>query len=132
MKAFISFDALFSILPILLILVYTMEYADSLNKKYVEHLAANRLHNKLVAIADLTVTKLAARKEVASGHYGSTAYPNWISENELASLNREELQKTMNLKELTIGWQRTEKNCIYRLVVFEDELEIRQLFVCGE
>ena len=131
MKAFMSFDTLFSILPIVLIVTFTFSYAHAINKEYTANLHVSKLHNKLVSVADVTVTKLAAKKDSGLEYYSRKTYPNWVDQSELDRVNREELKETLNLKELFIGWEKEGSNCIYRVVVFGDEKEIRQLFVCG-
>ena len=131
-KAFIAFDTLFSIIPILLIIIFTFNYANHLQKTYLESLERTRLENKLVSIANLVVTNLAAKKSTEQEYYANYLQPNWIIDQELEKVDQENLRKTLNLAELSISWERTGKNCIYRLVVFGEQKEIRQLFVCGE
>ena len=131
-KAFIAFDTLFSIIPILLIIIYTFTYANQLQKSYLESLEQTKLENKLVSIANLVVTNLAAKKSLEQEHDANYIQPNWIVEEELTKVDRENLRKTLNLAQLYIDWEPEGKNCIYRLVVFGEQKETRQLFVCGE
>ena len=124
-KGFLSFDTMLSFIPILLIAIYLISYANFISEKNQNELHSQILHNKLVSVSELVVNDLAAKKT-------DSVKPNWIDENELAKVNADELKKSMGLTELHVGWQPDGKNCIYRIVVFGEDKEIRQLFICGE
>lgn len=125
-RGFLSFDTMLSFIPILLIVIYLISYANFISEKNQNELRSQTLHNKLVSVSELVVNDLAARKNADS------IKPNWIDENELLQINNEELKESIGLEKLYVGWQPEGKNCIYRIVAFGNEKEIRQLFICGE
>lgn len=131
-KGFLSFDTLLAFIPILLMGLYIMNYANLINQKNQNYLKAQVLHNKLVSISELTVNDLAATKYTSIFAEASSVKPNWIDENELAKIDQEKLRKDIGLTKLKIGWDAQGNNCIYRIVVFGELKEIRQLYICGE
>lgn len=126
-----SFDAMLTFLPVLLMVVYTTGYADFLNKRALAWMHQQTLHDKLVSISELVVNELAAAKTAGLGQMADSVKPNWIDEGELDRVNREDIRKGMGLASLAIGWQPKGKNCIYRIVAVGEQREIRQLFICG-
>ncbi len=132
-RGYLALDTLMTFIPILLMSVYLLNYANFLSEKSQNELRAQILHNKLVSVGELVVNDLAAKKTnllEASG--ANSVKPNWIDENELSNINRDRLAKDIGLVKLNIGWQADGKNCIYRVVAFSEQKDIRQLFICGE
>ena len=142
--AFISFDTMLSVLPLIIMVTYTLNYAVLMIENNDQNIRKQVLHNKLVSIANLLVNELAAKKMFSDNSPEPIASikPNWVDENELAKVDIEGLRKTMDLVKLDLHWNENAENeedkkqhaktCIYRLVVFGESREIRQLFVCGE
>ncbi|MBI5046921.1 hypothetical protein HZC07_04295 [Candidatus Micrarchaeota archaeon] len=137
-QGFLSYDALISILPITIMLLFTFQISAFLIKdgKY----ASDRqvVFDKLVSIADYTVKSGA----VVSDASINVRYPNWIDETIIdATSYGERLRTRSNLKELYISTTEPSSTlskfdfCIYRLVVVgsdRENLQIKKLYVCGE
>lgn len=134
-KAFISFDALFSILPVVFMvsfIIQSMAIAVSDASYSMEKRAE---FNFFVATADYTV-KAGAAKQGSTGEY---IIPNWIDESLLDSIENE-ISDPHNLgREIVItteGYSIPEDvTCIYRLVIAggskPEDGEIKKLYVCG-
>ena len=133
-KAVVSFDLLFAALPLLLmisylatVIVFATETADSA-------LQSNELTGKLSTIADYLVKRGAVeRREQENEYVGTAAYrPNVIDGHYLEQFEheREEIQNWMDLKSLEVSWGPGKGTCIYRLVLYNNE--VKKLYVCGE
>jgi hypothetical protein len=59
---------------------------------------------------------------------GKVYRPNLIDAGELAGGDGEALEGQMELENLHIGWEPEGDNCIYRLVIYEEEIE--KLYFC--
>ena len=134
MKAFLSFDALISVLAIVLIVVYTINAHAYLTKKASSHIEQQVLFDKLVSIADYVVNNAGAKKQIKD--FDSIVYPNWIVEEELSRIDQGALARQMKLGKLSIGFEEEikaeGKNCIFRIVVYGEYKEIKKLYICGE
>ncbi|MBN1169878.1 hypothetical protein JXA56_02545 [Candidatus Micrarchaeota archaeon] len=121
-KGILSFDAMFSILPMVLMfsfLIQILYFTGETNHQQEKF-------DKLVSIADYTVKIGAVRSEE------KIRYPNWIEENKLTVSYIDDLQERMKLDSLHIGFVPGEGlTCIYRLVVTGEDKKISKLFVCG-
>jgi hypothetical protein len=130
-KAFVTFDGLFSILPALLILLFSLNAAHHLTKSASEQMHNQEVFDKIVSIADYVVKQGA----VKTGSIGSeeVRYPNWIESSNVNSNLEHSLQSKTRLASLSIQFDKpgSESTCIYRIVLDEKE-EIRKLYVCGE
>jgi hypothetical protein len=127
-KGFVTFDALFSIIPILLLISITMQASADLSKRAQYHSHRQQVFDKLVSVADYTVKIGAAR------HYGNLRYPNWIDESRISEGYEKDMLEKAGLSALYIGIDEPEDDyavCLYRIVVVGPEKEIRKLFVCG-
>ncbi|MCK4319854.1 hypothetical protein KAW38_04770 [Candidatus Micrarchaeota archaeon] len=126
-KAFVSFDALFSIIPLLLMLYHILYLSTIIPSTSEARLESIHLMNKLYSVADYTVNYGAVKKE-SSLTGTSLYYPNLIES--LNELDTDKIKEQMNLKSLSISFEQGEGNCIYRLVLHEEE--IKKLYICGE
>jgi len=142
-RAFISFDMMLSILPVVLMVAYTLTYVNFITENSDNLIKKQILHNKLVSVANLVVNDLAAKKMFPdSPEPVASIKPNWVDETELAKIDVEDLRKSIGLVKLYVGWKNNDnqiddnldypKTCIYRIVVYAENKEIRQIFVCGE
>lgn len=130
-KGFISFDAMFSIIPMLLIILYALNTVNILSETAQRNLNQQVIFNKLVSIADYTV-KQGAVHTIYSSNNPTMIYPNWLDEHQLDNLDIEHLKASSDLDYLYIGLDTpSDGTCVYRLVVTGSEKSIRQLFVCG-
>ena len=128
-QGFLSFDALFSIIPILLMLFFVMNLSSFLVRDVAEYAHKQQVFDKLVSIADYTVKSGA----VVSGDH--IKYPNWLDRRNFDVSYVENLRTRAELSALYISLEepRTEFDfCIYRVVVIGTSKEIAKLFVCGE
>lgn len=131
-NGFISFDFLFSIIPILLILSYTLSYSSFLEQRAEEKISGQILFDKLVSASSYVVRVGAAKKE-GNGFPEAKASPNLISSEDFSAY---ESQLGNKLRfSLSIGFEesgfRPKGTCIYRLVVHEPTRQIRKLYFCG-
>lgn len=131
-RAFVTFDGLFSIIPALIIILFTMNVANFLTDDSVERMHEQQQFDKLVSIADYVVKQGA----VKTGKIGNTdvRYPNWIEQAKVNSALADDLKKRANLKALSIklGGPGEESVCVYRIVVVGDSKNITTLYVCGD
>src|SRR3989338_483387 len=131
-KAFLSFDAMFSILAIVLIVVYAMNANSYLARKATAQLNNQIIFDKLVSIGDYVVNNAGAKKElVYLDSSRSIVYPNWVVDEELSSIRMSDIEKQMEVKNLYIGFDNSgnSKNCIFRLIVYGELKEIRKLYI---
>jgi hypothetical protein len=134
-KGYLSFDALFSILPIVLMLAYTLNISSFLAEDARDKVDSQVLFNKLVSVGDHVVKAGAAHHETSL--FGKTTYyPNWITDNSLNSPDIAELGAKSGLSRLHVGFGKKENlSCIYRLVAYGDNqqnLQIKKLYICGD
>jgi len=127
-KGTISFDAVFSIIPILMIFVLLFQTIQFAGQSKEEASREQDLFDKLVLVADYTVKSGAVVRD------GNIRYPNWIEEGKLTSSYSEDLRIRYHLNKLFISLDVPEDSsmCIYRIVVCEDSKKISKLFVCGD
>ena len=130
-KGFVSYDALFSILPV----VFTVSFIIQMmavtvsDASYAMEERAN--FNFLVATADYLV-KVGGAKEVPP----EAIAPNWIDSGKFEDVrdgllaNYTQLS-SIELVELDSDQIPDNGTCIYRLVVVDDTKEIQKLYVCG-
>lgn len=124
-KGFASFDALASLVPILLVLLILWQTSISMAKASNDVMDNQQRFNKLVSIADYTVKSGAVMRDE------NIRYPNWIDEGLLTESYADSLMEQTDLETLHIGMQAEGGMCIYRLVVSGQEKTIKRLFVCG-
>ncbi|MFA5077319.1 MAG: hypothetical protein WC488_02740 [Candidatus Micrarchaeia archaeon] len=129
-KAFLSFDFLFSLIPILLIVSYTLYYASFLQSRAEENLEHQALFNKLVSASDYVV-KIGAAKTEGNFFPEKKVYPNLIPSEDFSKLQGD-LEKRLHFNSLYVSFEEGKGTCIYRLVVYEPTNEIRKLYFCGE
>lgn len=126
----LSLDALFSILPILLMLVYILNITALIVGQ--AEAAANKqiMFDKLVSIADYAVAHGLAKKSAEA------RWPNLVETLDMNAAEIIELKKTFNLKSLSVSAAVADgETCIYRLVVLEQPgsggKEIKKIYICG-
>ena len=121
-KGNISFDALFSVLPMVMMFSLLIQIMHLLG----ETNGQQEKFDKLVSVADYTVKIGAVHSEE------KVRYPNWIEESRITSSYVADLKEKMELETLHISMQPEDGlTCIYRLVVAGEEKKISRLFVCG-
>lgn len=130
-KGFVSFDLLFSALPLLLMLVHMLTVTGMAADVGEQTLKSTETTGKLVTIADYLVKRGAVERSLqGTGFLGTATYhPNVIDESKLNSMDTEGIRKWMELDSLQISWEKGGGTCIYRLVLLEGEA--KKLYVCG-
>lgn len=129
---FLSFDTLFSILPLLLIVFHVLQVSNFLFENADRNFETQHRFNRMVSIADYVVKKGAVYTEYTDTGEPLAVYPNWIDDSKLEGIDESELASEAGLDHVSITLdQPTNGTCIYRIVVTGQEKEIRQLFVCG-
>ncbi|MEM2909274.1 MAG: hypothetical protein QW590_00925 [Candidatus Bilamarchaeaceae archaeon] len=127
-RAFVSYDAMFSILPVVFMvsLIIQMMALTISDASYA--MSKREKFNLLVTTADYAIKKGAAKSSE------NVIFPNWLDESLIPQLERK-LSTEMN-KDITIGFNpQNDKTCVYRLVVVggerPEEGTIKKLYVCG-
>ena len=123
-----TFDLLFCAIPILLMLNNVLIFSALAGAKVGGDVEMLTKEGRLLAVSDYVVNYAAVEKEGAAG-FGAKYRPNLIVNGELETVNREDLGRQMELENLQIEWEAEGDNCIYRLVVYEEE--IRKLYFCA-
>ncbi len=122
-NGFVFLDFLFSTIPIILMLLTALQLSSSLTSSSEANIKDQILLNKLISVSDYVVRYGAVEKN--NGYYS----PNEISESEFNSLNIIELKEKLNLHNLHVSFAQGEGNCIYRLVIYKNQ--IKKLYFCG-
>lgn len=132
-KAFVSFDFLFSIIPILLIVSYSLSFASFLEGRAESKIQGQILFDKLVSASDYAV-RVAAAKDEGISFPDKKVYPNLIPSSDFSDLEAS-LSSRLRFR-LRMGFEEDgfmrKGTCIYRLVVYEPTMEVRKLYFCGE
>lgn len=132
-RGFVSFDLLFCILPLLLMISFLLNQIWIISETAQTHLDSSETYAKLISIADYAIKQGGAQKEnQQGGEFSGSAhyYPNSIDESELSSIPVERIRDWMELESLHIGWDRGDGTCIYRIALHNGE--IKKLYICGE
>lgn len=130
-KAFIFLDFLFSIIPVLLMIIFALNVSSQLLSNYENQVNDQILMDKLISISDYTIRYELAEKAVENND--EIYIPNKISEEELNKFNPEKLKEKLGLDSLYINFNYPDnqyKICIYRIVLYKEEIE--KLYFCGE
>lgn len=128
-NGFASFDAMLSVLPIMLMVAFLLNASLLSASSAEERMRRQELFDKLVSISDYTVKSGAVRRSA------DIRYPNWLDESLLTSGYTEDLKRRASLGELYISLDEPDEAygiCIYRLAVTGDDKAIRKLHVCGD
>lgn len=130
-KAFLSYDALFSILPLVFMIAFILQVMAITITDSNQAMERREASNFLTATADYVVKVSPAVKADAAGNF----MPNWIDESILQKLGQNiskssgrDVLLTTDANKLPAG------NCIYRLVVVggsrPENGEIKKLYAC--
>ncbi len=132
-RGFVSFDSLFSIIPILLIVSYALFFSALLGARADAGIEKQILFDKLVSASDYAV-KIGAAKSSGGGFPSGKVEPNLVP----AGVDYSRLAGTLGARlriNLTIGFAEDgfvrSGTCIYRLVVYEPDMNVRKLYFCG-
>lgn len=128
-KAFVSFDFLFGTIPILLIVSYAVIFSSFLENKAAEKIEKQILFDKLVSISNYAVKNLA--KSEGMGFPNKKIDPNLMVSDDFSQFEGA-MRTRLRLNSLSIGFEKGEGTCIYRLVLFEPTNEIKKLYFCGD
>jgi len=128
-KAVATFDLLFCSIPIMLMLNNILIFSAMAGAKANGDVEMLTTEGRLLAVSDYVVNYAGVEKEGLVG-FGVKYRPNLIDGTELASVDAEELGRQMELENLQIGWEAEGRNCIYRLVVYGEEIE--KLYFCSD
>ncbi|MEM3541038.1 MAG: hypothetical protein QXF86_02385 [Candidatus Bilamarchaeaceae archaeon] len=134
-RAFLSYDAMFSIMPLLFLVVLVFQLMSLISSDSIYTLQKRELFNTLVAIADYAVKIGLATKDA-----NDNLQPNLIDESKIPFLvlqiNNGLENSNSNIRKIQISLDTPSSSsqmCIYRLVVV-DSLggnQIKKLYVCG-
>ena len=127
-RGFTSFDALFSLVPMTMMLFFLLNTGAFLTNQANEKMERQQAFDRLVSVADYTVKSGAVMRN------GSVRYPNWIDEAKLSDEYVEDLRARSGLRGLRISTDAPDEGmefCICRLAVAGDDRRIAQVFVCG-
>lgn len=128
-KGVATFDLLFCAIPIMLMLHNILVFSAMAGEKAGGDVEMLSTEGRLLAVSDYVVNYAGVEKEGEFG-LGVKYRPNLIDGTELEAVDVEGLGRQMELENLQIGWEANGKNCIYRLVVYGEE--IRKLYFCSD
>jgi len=127
-KGSISFDALLSTIPIMMMLFFLLNISSTISQDAAETMHRQHVFDKLVSVADYTVKAGAVKRA------GGMRYPNWLETGLITPAYVEGLRLRTGLSRLYISTLEPDEDypsCVYRLVVTGDDKRISRLFVCG-
>lgn len=127
---FLSFDALFSLLPLVLMLMFIINFSALVADGSASGMHRQAVFDKVASVADYTV-------KTGYAMVGSDGLkrPNWMREEGIGEEYVAELRERTGLAALEITYGEPEglhDVCIYRLVVVGETKGIAQLTVCGD
>lgn len=128
-KGFVSFDFLFAMVPVLLMVSHILIYSAFMQERAAEKLEQQVLFDKLVSISNYVV-RVGAAESSGEGFPAKKISPNLVGDD--FSALESGLKSRLALHSLSIGFEKTEGTCIYRIVVHAPTGEIRKLYFCGE
>jgi hypothetical protein len=129
-KAFITYDALFSIIPIMLLAALILQSMAFVNYDGSKAMSKQQTMDFLVATADYVINDGAVKQDSMGNRI-----PNWIDESRLPAVQSElqgNVSKSINI---AVGAKPEGEVCIYRLVLVGPERStgsIEKLYVCGD
>lgn len=123
-RGFLVFDCAFSCIIIILMIVSAINFSNLIIKNSDERLNDEILILRLYSLSDYVVRDLATEK------LENEKIPNKISKNELDRINLDELQKEIGLVGLYIGFEQKKQTCIYRVILYENE--IKKIYFCAD
>ena len=129
-KAFVSFDAMFSIIPALVMLLFVLNITHLLTDNAAQRMHRQETFDKLVSVADYVVKQGAVKTD----EFGKNErHPNWLDSAKVDGALADGLRQKTGLSELSIALDSPGSGpvCIYRIVVVDDTQRIAQLYVCG-
>jgi hypothetical protein len=130
-RAFASFDAMFAIVPSLLMLLLVAQASHFLMSEAAERMHRQETFDRLVSAADYVVKQGAVKTNMSGPGERS---PNWLDGGKLTDALADGTRQKAGLGELTITLDPAQAEgsfCIYRIVVVDDAKGIRKLYVCG-
>ncbi len=143
-SGFLSYDALFSLIPLVMMLSFVMMLVSGISKESLSGVQGQELFDKLVGIADYSVKSGLAvhSSNDFQGVYGSSSSQpdyiihNLVNKSMLTDGYVEDLKSASGLKslEISVGAPKgatDDSFCIYRIVVVGNDRRISRLFVCG-
>lgn len=130
-KAFITYDALLSVMPIMFLIVFIIQVMAFINNDAIYTLQNRELFNFLVAVADYTVKK----SDAVVLDSLNNLQPNLIDESKLIGV-QDKINNGVTKLKIEISLDDPSplhhyQTCIYRLVV-DSQNNIRKLYVCGD
>jgi len=93
-KGFASFDAILSIIPIVLMLVFLLDVSVFTVKNAGERMHRQQVFDKLVSVADYTVKIGTVKRE------NGIRYPNWLETKKITNNYVEDLRVRTGLPDL--------------------------------
>jgi len=131
-KGLVSYDGMFSLIPILLLTVFLLNSMQYMLYNSIEKVKEQEKFNMLVVIADYVVKNAGAYTE------SDGIYPNLMDQSKLSSnILGQQLGGEYKMTDLFIGLEsessipNDERTCIYRIVAKHPNREVDKLFVCG-
>lgn len=125
-KGYMSLDTLLAILPVLLIVVYTLNSVMLTKTNYENHFMEQNSFDRLVSSADYLVEYGLVVKDAEK------YYPNWIDSLDQKVIS--EVRAKSGLKRFSVAFDEQPldgDNCIYRIVAYGNEKQIKKIYFCG-
>ena len=114
-NGFITFDTLFSTLAILLILMYGLNIITYLKSNIEKSSEKQTSFDRLYILSEYFIKQKMTTKQ------DGINFENWIDEQEFSE----------EYKGVNIGFEQIGETCIYRIVAFGNQKEIKKLYFCS-
>ncbi|MFA5412233.1 MAG: hypothetical protein WC350_02715 [Candidatus Micrarchaeia archaeon] len=124
-----TFDLLFATIPVILMLGNILVFSALAEHKAESDINLLTKEGRLLAVSDYVVEYAGVEKNGGFG-FSASYYPNLIDGGELGAVDVAALEQEMGLENLEIGWDADGRNCIYRLVVYNEN--IAKLYFCAD
>ncbi len=114
-NGFITFDTLFSILAILLILMYGLNMIIYIKSNIEKSSEKQTSFDRLYILSEYFIKQKMTTKQ------DGINFENWIDDQEFIEEH----------KGVNIGFEQIGETCIYRIVAFGIEKEIKKIYFCS-
>ena len=112
---------LYSVVLVSIVAIFTTFY--SFGSYALKNVDEERKLNALFLLSEYVVKNLSVEKE-------GKRYVNWITDLKEGQIR--EVAKKLGLKEVKISFSKSNGTCIYRIVAYGEEKEIRKIYFCTE
>ncbi len=121
-------DTLLATTIVLLMVALILAKVRQLAEARQQAIRSQMLLDRLLAFSEYEIAKLSVRS--SNPYPNNVVYTNWIM-----SLNKDQIEQDAEKFNLSVdvGFSPTEHGtCIYRIIAFGEDKEVKKLYFCGE